>query len=54
MTSDEYLVSKCDEADVFQVRYVMHKHRIDALMEKVSRLWAPTDLRSTLPEQYIS
>ena len=54
VTSDEYLVSKCESSDVFQVRYVIHRHKIDVLMEKVTRLLSPTAIRSGLPEQYIS
>lgn len=54
MTSDEYLVGKCDEMDVFQVRYVIHKHRLDKIMDKVSKLLAPAAARSGIPQQYFS
>ena len=36
MTSDEYIMSKCQESDVFLVKYVVHKNKIDRLMERFS------------------
>ena len=52
-TSDEYLVEKCEVMDVFQVRYVLHKHKLDRLMDKVVKLLKPTDFRNTIPEEHI-
>ena len=52
-TSDEYLIEKCDETDVFQVRYVIHKHRFDRLMEKMTRLAMPISDRQSIPTEYI-
>ena len=52
-TSDEYLIDKCDVMDVFQVRYVLHKHKLDRLMEKVAKLVAPDSLRHSIPEEHI-
>ena len=36
MTSDEYIMSKCQDSDVFLVKYVVHKNKIDRLMERFS------------------
>ena len=33
-TSDEYIVDKCAEWDVFHVRYVEDKNRIDRLVDR--------------------
>jgi len=52
-TSDEYLVHKCEEMDVFQVRYVLHKHKLDRLMDKVTKLMMPSVSRHSIPEQHI-
>ena len=38
-TSDEYIVDQCMERDVFLVRYVIHKKRIDRILEKATRLF---------------
>ena len=38
-TSDEYIVDQCAERDVFLVRYVIHKKRIDRILEKATRLF---------------
>lgn len=37
-TSDEYIVEKCDTCDVFQVRYVEDKNRLDRVMDKMTRI----------------
>ena len=52
-TSDEYLIDKCDVMDVFQVRYVLHKHKLDRLMERLAKLVAPDGLRHSIPEEHI-
>ena len=39
-TSDEYIVDQCAERDVFLVKYVIHKNRIDRLIEKATRLFS--------------
>ncbi|MBT4493665.1 MAG: protease SohB [Gammaproteobacteria bacterium] len=52
-TSDEYLVDRCDEMDVFQVRYVLHKHKLDVLMDKVTRLMSPVSTRQAIPTELI-
>ncbi|MBL6691336.1 MAG: protease SohB [Pseudomonadales bacterium] len=41
MTSDEYIVEQCAERDVFLVKFVQHKNKIDRLFERVARLIAP-------------
>lgn len=40
-TSDEYIIEKCDEMDVFHIRYVIHKHRLERFMDKVASIAAP-------------
>ncbi|MDA0979625.1 MAG: S49 family peptidase [Proteobacteria bacterium] len=52
-TSDEFIVEKCAEMDVFQVRYVQHKNRIDMLFERVARLVSPPSFGSRASD-YIS
>lgn len=37
-TSDEYLMQRCDEGDVFEVKWVEHAKPIDKLMGKVNTL----------------
>jgi len=46
-TSDEYLIEKCDDMDVFHVKYVLHKNKLDRLFERVAQLLSPPSLRST-------
>ena len=36
MTSDEFITNKCTDSDVFLVKYVLHKGKIDRLMERFS------------------
>ena len=38
-TSDEYIVDCCADRDVFLVKYVLHKNKMDKLFERVTRLW---------------
>jgi serine protease SohB len=58
-TSDEYLVDCCADRDVFLVKYVLHKNKMDKLFERVTRLWMgasmsrPTMSQQTLPNQFI-
>ncbi len=40
MTSDEYIIGKCETHDVFQVNYVEHRNRVDQLLEKIDYAWA--------------
>ncbi len=40
-TSDEYIVAQCEERDVFLVKFIQHKNRIDRIFERVARLVAP-------------
>jgi len=40
-TSDEYIIERCDEMDVFHIRYVIHKHRLERFMDKVASIAAP-------------
>jgi serine protease SohB len=58
-TSDEYIVDSCADRDVFLVKYVVHKNKMDKLFERVTRLWMgdtlsrQTMLQQTLPNQFI-
>ena len=40
MTSDEYIISKCEDNDVFQVKYVEDTNRVDKLMDRFVTAWA--------------
>jgi serine protease SohB len=58
-TSDEYIVDSCATRDVFLVKYVVHKNKIDKLFERVTRLWIGSPLsrqimrQQTLPNQFM-
>ncbi len=39
MTSDEYIIDKCAEHDVFQVKYTEHVNRVDKLLERLTYAW---------------
>ena len=54
MTSDEYIVARCEQADVFQVRYTVHKSRFDRVFDRVARLLTPARLENRLPGEYFS
>ncbi len=47
-TSDEYIIEQCQERDAFEVRYVLHKNKIDKLFERVVKVFSSTGLQSTL------
>ena len=51
-TSDEYLVEMCAERDVFLVKYIEHKNRLDRVMERVSMMLRPAG-RQRLPGEYM-
>ena len=36
MTSDQFITDKCEESDVFLVKYVLHKNKIERLMDRFS------------------
>ncbi|NJN52768.1 MAG: protease SohB, partial [Gammaproteobacteria bacterium] len=38
ITSDEYLMKSCEDAEVFEVKWVEHKKPIDRLLEKFASL----------------
>lgn len=48
-TSDEYIYDKCQDADVFQVRYIEDKNRIDRVLDRMntvlSRITGKEDLQ---------
>lgn len=52
-TSDEYIVTKCDDTDVFHVKYVLHKNRFDKVFDRVVRLLAPVRVEGRIPSEYI-
>lgn len=39
MTSDEYIIDKCTDCDVFMVKYVEHQNRLDKLVERFTTIW---------------
>ena len=58
-TSDEYIIESCADRDVFLVKHVVHKNKIDKIFERVTRLWSG-EVRSgqmmsqqALPKQFI-
>ena len=58
-TSDEYIIESCADRDVFLVKHVVHKNKIDKIFERVTRLWLG-EVRSgqmmsqqALPKQFI-
>ena len=48
-TSDEYIVDSCADKDVFLVKHVVNKNKIDKIFERVTRLW----LGEALPRQFM-
>lgn len=40
MTSDEYIVGKCADSDVFQVKYIMHRNRVDKVLERMTQIFS--------------
>ena len=36
------------------MRYVLHKHRLDRLIDKVAKVLTPIRLRNSVPEELIS
>ena len=54
-TSDEYLVEKCADTDVFQVKYVLHKNKFDRVFERVTQLMSGSGLsllQPHIPERF--
>ena len=52
-TSDEYIIDQCDDRDVFLVKYVENKNKIDRLFERVTKLTSSSRLQHAIPETYI-
>lgn len=48
-TSDEYLYDKCQESDVFNVRFVEHRNRLEKMMEKVAHAYTTLTGPSQFP-----
>ena len=53
-TSDEYIVDQCAERDVYQVKYVVHKNRLDRVFERVAKILSTNHLQANLSSEYIS
>ena len=55
-TSDEYIVDKCQDCDVFQVRYVEDRNRVEQILERfttsLSRIKGGEALRSHEPFRF--
>ncbi len=47
-TSDEYIIELCGDKDVFQVKFVEHKNKIDKVFERVAQLFRPVDVGADL------
>ena len=39
-TSDEYIIDKCEDSDVFQVKYVEHHNRVEKLLDRMTYAWS--------------
>jgi serine protease SohB len=39
-TSDEYIIDKCENSDVFQVQYVEHHNRVEKLLDRMTYAWS--------------
>ena len=53
-TSDEYILELCDKRDVFHVKYIQDKNRLDRLFERLTRVWKDGfDEVSNLPQNFI-
>jgi serine protease SohB len=39
-TSDEYIIDKCEDSDVFQVQYVEHHNRVEKLLDRMTYAWS--------------
>lgn len=39
MTSDEYIIDKCTDCDVFIVKYIEHQSRMDKLVNRFTYIW---------------
>lgn len=39
MTSDEYIIDKCTDCDVFIVKYIEHQSRVDKLVDRFTHIW---------------
>lgn len=52
-TSDEYLVEKCADMDVFQVRYVLHKNKFERFFERMVQVMSPASAVPDNPSDHI-
>ncbi|MEX2488247.1 MAG: protease SohB [Pseudomonadales bacterium] len=48
-TSDEYLYDKCQEADVFQVKFVEYRSKLEKMMEKMAHVYTTLTGPSQFP-----
>ncbi len=46
-TSDQYLVERCQDADVFQVRYVEDRNRVDRLLDRLTAAFSRLGWKSS-------
>ena len=44
ITSDEFITDKCQESDVFVIKYLEHKNKLDKVLERFARIRQPFDL----------
>jgi serine protease SohB len=52
-TSDEYIIDQCEDRDAFHVKYILHRNKIDKLVERVTKLFSPVDITQSNPKQFI-
>lgn len=51
-TSDEYLVDRCESADVYRIRYVEEKNRMDKLLDRFTAVIKSPDLQFQGPFRF--
>ncbi len=52
-TSDEYIVEKCADTDVFQIRFVLHKNKLERFLERMAKIISPASAVRSNPADYI-
>jgi serine protease SohB len=51
-TSDEYLVDRCESADVYKIQYVEDKNRMDKVFERFATVFKSSDLQFQGPYRF--
>ena len=50
-TSDEYIFDKCQEADVYKIKYVEDRNRVDKILDRLTRIFLRLTGRDDLKYQ---